>query len=344
MERTKRIDIINKFSPIIYFHKLENYFPVSSEFLLKNSIIYDNITDEIILESPTNLDIYEMCFNKKTKNKEIKEKKGINLKISEYIFTGENPISNVPIYAFYKEKGEYIYISYTALFAYNGDYKILKVFDVGAHETDLEHLTVELKKSDLSLNRVMFSSHTTKNGVWVDANNVEMEKGKIVAYSALHGHGFYKAEGLAFRLYGLANDHLQKGLRWEPKTFEIFEKTDPEFDSDTMSWIYFCGEFGETESLYKKNWFGKNHEEILENKYLSYPYIFNQNNEKIINVLYILGLIVLIDYAFKVTYTFFDTFNINSTLKYFLQILFLLILYFAFVITLKMIIKRFDID
>ena len=339
----ERIDIINKFSPIIYFHRMENYYPVSSEFLLQNSIIIDNLTDEIIIESPTNLDIYDICIRKK------ENKAGITLKISEYILNGENPISQVPIYAFYKEFGEFIYISYSALFAYNGDYKILNTFDVGSHDGDLEHLTVEIKKSDLKLNRVMFSSHTTKNGVWVEANKIQMEKdskgkNKIVAYSALNGHGFYKSEGLAFRLYGFANDHLEKGLRWEPKALQIYEKTNPNFDAKTMSWIYFCGKIGEITPLSEKNWFGSKRMEILDNKDLSYPRLYNKNNKKIINILYILILIILIDYVFKVTYRFFYSFDINPILRYILKITFLMTLYLVFIILLKEIIKRFDIN
>jgi hypothetical protein len=78
----------------------------------------------------------------------------------------------------------------------------------------------------------------------VNKENIELEKGKIVAYSALSGHGLYHKEGVAFRLGGLANDHLDKGTRWEPKVLQFFQPSEKGFDPKTMGWTSLWGRIG----------------------------------------------------------------------------------------------------
>jgi hypothetical protein len=233
--------LANKWSPIIYLHSDEKYFPCSANWLLQNSVLIDFNTVPFSAVSPvTNADMYNIA---KKYNFERRVDGDIILSFDNEIYGGESPLKNVPCYSLIRKQNDKTYINYIFLFPYNGEYSILGLTNAGYHPADIEHITVELDSSD-NLSRVFYSAHGVKDGRWVKAGDLEMENGKIVAYMALHGHGLYPSEGTVFRIYGLANDYLDKGSKWEPKANLIFQKTDPNFDINTMGWTAFYGRLG----------------------------------------------------------------------------------------------------
>ena len=175
-----KLDLLKKFSPVIYFHSDEKYFPVNIDFLLKNSTL-KNFSDNTTITSPSQLDLYTLA--EKNNFKPMSDG-NIVLSINPLIKYGQNPISDVPIYAIHRTKNDKIYLTYILLLAHNGPYNILNVTEVGSHPGDLEHITVELDK-DEKLSRVFYSAHGETDGRIVNAKDVPMENGKIVAFTIL---------------------------------------------------------------------------------------------------------------------------------------------------------------
>jgi hypothetical protein len=255
--------LIKKYNPIIYFHPEEKYFPCSIDWLLKNSTLVDfNTIPETKIKSPTNRDMYET--SKKYNFKSFTNGDQI-LSFGNELYNGEIPVRDVPCYVLIKKRPatDRIYIMYIYLYPYNGEYDILGIERAGSHPADLEHITVELNGKG-ELLRVMYSAHGSKDGRWVTAKEVPMEGDRIVAYVAVNGHGLYPKEGTAFRLFGVANDVMESGKKWDPQTKRIYLHTEPEFNIDTMGWTMFNGRLGGSmkrgdtsgiSNLLDKNWY-----------------------------------------------------------------------------------------
>ena len=240
-QATLDAQLIAQYTPVFYLHSKEKYWPISANFMLQNSIMKDFNTKEQIA-SPTNRDLYD-----KMKKYDFQSKLDgdLVLYMPPYMFRGQTDLSNIPVYAFLRRQDGKTYIHYIAIFAYNGEYEIADFGTAGAHPGDLEQLMVELNDKN-ELVRVFYGSHGLLDGRWVAAKDVERTTSgnKIVAYVALNGHGLYPHEGVAFRLYGIANDHLDKGFLWEPKAVQIFTRDNPSFDIDTMGWTVWNGRLG----------------------------------------------------------------------------------------------------
>jgi len=275
--------LIKKYSPVLYFHSNEKYFPCSIDWLLQYSTLVDFNTKTRI-SKPTQKDLYDI--SKKYDFKRVGEGEVI-LSFNEDVFRGQQPLTDVPCYVITREQNNNIYITYIFLYPFNGSYEIAGLVGVGHHPGDIEHLTVECNKEDGKIKRVFFGAHGSKDGRWVSSNDVEYENGHIVAYVAYSGHGMYNKSGQSFRFGGFANDHLEKSLRWEPKTSIIYNKDDPKFDPNTMGWVAFNFRIGggsdkmNTDGIMglpDKPWFvyGDN----IDESYYSPPKVIN---EKLIN-------------------------------------------------------------
>ena len=231
--------LVAKFTPIIYMHPEEKYYPVDINWLLKSSTL-KNFNDNTTIKSPTQRDLYNIA---QKYNFQARKDGDVVLSFDPLSYRGQSPVSDVPIYALVREKNDKIYITYIILFAYNGTYNIAGLAEVGEHPGDMEHITVEASK-DGTLLRAFFSAHGVKDGRWVKAEEIEKENGKIVGYNAVNGHGLYPYEGTAFRFGGAANDILIKGEKWEPVSSIIYPKEDPRFNIDTMGWSVYNSRFG----------------------------------------------------------------------------------------------------
>jgi len=275
--------LIEQYAPIVYFHKDEKYLPLDINIILQNSTLKDFTTNQIIT-SPSNRELYD--FAKSHDFKPIGNG-NVVLSIDDSLYNHSYPLQDQPIYAVVREKDEKTYITYIILFPYNGDYTILRHGKAGSHPGDLEHYTVELDK-DKNLTRVHFSAHGYQDGRWVSKDQVQFEHGRIVVFSALNGHGLYHKDGMAFRIGGLANDYLERGPRWNPKVNEIFARTNPNFNIDTMGWTVYNGRIGgsldkpNTEGIMgieDKNWYGPDgsmFDELDESFYKPPPIISNK--------------------------------------------------------------------
>ena len=280
-------ELINKFSPIVYIHSNERYFPASIDWLLNYSTLVDfNKKTKIV--KPTQRDLYESA---KSYNFARVADGDVVLSFPPETFKGQQPLSDVPCYALYKEMNDKIYITYIFIFPFNGNYEIAGLVGLGSHPGDMEHMTVECSKSGV-IERIFYAAHGYKDGRWVPAQDVEFENGHPVCFMAVSGHGLYPKAGQAFRFGGFANDYMDRGFRWAPKVDLLLDKDDPNFNIDKMGWSVFNGRFGgdadkpNTEgitSLPDKPWYSAV-DNVNEENYKP-PKIIDEKYTKKINIL-----------------------------------------------------------
>ncbi|PSC76524.1 2-Cys peroxiredoxin chloroplastic [Micractinium conductrix] len=137
-------------------------------------------------------------------------------------------LDSVPVYANPKlivapDGGvEALEVTYITIYAYNGEYKVGGLSflpGTGAHDGDIEHLTVRLHPRTGDLIGVWFNAHRPRDGCWVPAREVRRDarSGRIAAYVALHGHGTYPCPGRVHRHFFLGNDLCcEAGPAWHP--------------------------------------------------------------------------------------------------------------------------------
>jgi hypothetical protein len=112
----------------------------------------------------------------------------------------------------------------------------------GAHEFDLEHITLELNENK-QLERIHFAAHTSAEGTWIPANHkdIQYEGTHPVIYAAQNGHGSYPRAGTHVRIYGFANDITCKDKKWIPQLVLLYPQEDPRANPKTMGWAYHSG-------------------------------------------------------------------------------------------------------
>lgn len=227
-------NIINKYRPILYLHSEEKYYPCNIEKYLENcALFYKN--------NPV-LNIGEV--NEKTlvrntlKNgKPVENVKYWNLRTK---FKNKNPnfeINNIPIYA----KGKIIIennipfyeITYIFFYAYNGPYRIFNLkFD--NHFADFEHITTRVN-TDGELNSIYYARHGYYWGEWKNAPEIERtEDGRPIIYVAKSSHANYPKPGTYFRIFFLANDKTNKGIKWDPN--EVIDITEHSYSKYRGRW------------------------------------------------------------------------------------------------------------
>ena len=139
-------------------------------------------------------------------------------------------LSDVPVYACAKavvsgsslDQLEALEITYITLFAYNGPYTVIPRFvTAGAHDGDIEHVTVRVDPRTGELIAVWYNAHRSRDGEWVPHTRVPKERapgGRIISYVALHGHGHYPRTGTVLRHFFLGNDKCSAdGTVWRPR-------------------------------------------------------------------------------------------------------------------------------
>lgn len=292
--------LINKWSPIVYLHPEEKYFPCSIDWLNANSVLVDHNTQPPTIINPTtNTSLYNISAKY---NFERRVGGDIIQAFTSELYPGQIPINQVPIYALVRTKNDKLYITYVFVYAKNGEYSILGLSNAGQHPADIEHITVELNSDGSKLLRVLYSAHAPKDARWVNSDKVPIENGKIVVYSAVNGHGLYPEQGTVFRLFGLTNDYTEKGIKWEPKPVLIFLKDSPYFNVETMGWTAYNSrlggstEKGDTSGITgfaDKAWI-KNLDE-LDEKFYDPPKIFST---KLSNILILIKDLVVFTIAY----------------------------------------------
>lgn len=264
-------ELLKLFTPVVYLHSKESYFPSSVDYVLSKSQLKEISQDgstKTIKESPTQ----SYLFNDYCKDMHSTFEKNRYIDIPKNIIYGQkDKLNEVPIYGYVDVKnsknGE-LHLVYVMFYPYNGEFKILGLEDKGTHFGDIEHITIVLKQNNnenaaktvYKVDKLFFGAHGDLDGRWTPAEFVEWEdKYTPVIYSAYHSHATYPHKGSYFRIYGLANDNTDKGVKWTPKLEKIVTLDHPQFNPATMGWVYFCGLWGEdgVNSLAHKTYFNK---------------------------------------------------------------------------------------
>ena len=146
-------------------------------------------------------------------------------------------IDDIPVYAHVKgildeggESFEALEITYITLFAHNGPYTVCPfILDVGAHDGDIEHITVRVDPTGSKLMGIWYNAHRNHDGSWVSGSEVETTReGRVLSFVAKHGHGHYARDSVFFRHFFLGNDVTKREIRWSPKNVVML----PTFDVD----------------------------------------------------------------------------------------------------------------
>ena len=267
--------LIQKYNPVLWIHPTEEYYPMSIESYMNQSLLYCNnqlIKDRYHLHNTTlkyGLDCYFEPVSK--------------LRYGNHNKTELN--KNVPVYAYYKVFEYFIDIRYIYFYGYNGPYPLLDVshwfkYKYGEHYSDFEHITMRFVKNKigkLDLSKIYYGAHTTVEGVWKEPDQIEWIKNSPVSYIALHGHGNYPHSGIYPRIFGLGTDYCQQGFLWKPENI-IYINT------KNRSWYNYIGRFSkenEYSTLWEKTWGEKKPEtNISTNPFSRFFYLYFDNYPK----------------------------------------------------------------
>ena len=108
--------LINRFTPAVWIHPDEKYFPCSIDWLLSHSKLID-FNEKSVIAPVSQIDLYNTAkkygFGRQADG-------DVVLSFSDDMYVGETPVSSVPCYALVRETDTHIYITYIFLFAYNG--------------------------------------------------------------------------------------------------------------------------------------------------------------------------------------------------------------------------------
>lgn len=233
--------LLEKYSPVFYLHSQEKYFPSSIDFVINQSTLVENG-----VPTQTNLTkrkLYEISATKYKGNYGLNYKT-LHVDFPNSLWPGQKDLS-APVYGNVREFHDTIELYYILYFPYNGPRKILGLQDAGAHNSDIEHVTIELNKSTMEPVRMYFGAHTSTDGKWIPWSEVQKVRNTHpLVLLALDGHGAYPKSGYARRIFGLANDEVDYGTKWEPRVIQVFRKDEANFDPDRDGWVYFAGRWG----------------------------------------------------------------------------------------------------
>ena len=256
-------ELINRYSPIVYFHKDETFFPSTIEYFLENSDLWEGqlwinrtIDGKRLKQNPTSKYLYEYSQTK-FPNQTCVNNLFIVPRSKSCFYGQKSQLDQVPIYSFIKEKQDRYIIYYIFFYPFNEGKHVLYLQQIGDHEADLEHITVEVDKKSGNMLRVFYGSHCPEDGTWVSSKDVPIQNNKIVVYVAKGSHGLYPTPGYVHRFYGFANDLTSEDIGWTPKVQRIHLETDPQFNPNVDGWIYFKGRWGWDGicSIIDKGWF-----------------------------------------------------------------------------------------
>jgi hypothetical protein len=243
--------LIHRFSPALWLHPDEPYYPSSVESYIRHSQLWCNHTlqTDFLELNHDNLHNHSRHFGSKN----------CVLQPQPTVRSGVAPaqLHNAPVYAYYKQFDEFVEIRYIYFYGYNGAYNLLhfmSYIDVnyGAHYADFEHITLRFARNShngkIRLTKLYFGAHTTVEGVWKKPHEVEWHGTKPVAYVAFGGHGNYPHVGVYLRVFGFGNDYCQRGQLWTPRVIIL--------NGLNVTWTTYRGRFAnrgdEIATLYSK--------------------------------------------------------------------------------------------
>ncbi|PWA35215.1 hypothetical protein CTI12_AA598700 [Artemisia annua] len=194
--------LIQTYSPRIYFHPNEKYFPSSVNWFFENgALLYEKGKETApspiqpdgsnLPQGGSNDDSYWLDLPPDNSAKDM-IKKGNLEEASAYFHIKPMfgaTVTDIAVWVFYPFNGPA-----------RAKVGIINVSlgKIGEHVGDWEHLTLRISNYDGKLKSVYFSEHS--GGQFINSSDIEFENGnKPVAYASLHGHAFYPKPGLVLQ-------------------------------------------------------------------------------------------------------------------------------------------------
>ncbi|CAO2832989.1 unnamed protein product [Amaranthus hypochondriacus] len=204
--------LINTYSPKIYNHPKENFFPSSVEWFFKNGALLYKKGDESnpIQIEPSGANLPQGG----TSDGEYWIDLPTNKNEKERVKKGD--IGSACAYYHVKPMlgGTYTDLAIWVFYPFNGPssakvgFVTIPLGEIGEHVADWEHVTLRISNFNGMLRKVYFSQHA--EGEWVYPPDLEFYDGnKFNGYASLHGHACYRSVGEVLQgsnYIGIRND------------------------------------------------------------------------------------------------------------------------------------------
>ncbi|GAA0169374.1 hypothetical protein LIER_40745 [Lithospermum erythrorhizon] len=242
--------LMNEYSPLIYFHPDEDYFPSSTTWFFQNgALLYTkgqesnpvpiDFTGSNLPQGGSNDGLYWLDLPVDNAAKD-RVKRG-----------------NLPDACAYLHVKPMLGVTFTDVavwifYPFNGPAKAkvgfinINLGKIGEHVGDWEHVTLRISNFTGELKSVYFSQHS--KGIWIDAAEIEYypNTNRPIVYSSLHGHAAYPKPGVNLQgngSIGIRNDAAKGKVFWDTGvnysiiSAEYLESVEP-------PWLNYAREWG----------------------------------------------------------------------------------------------------
>jgi len=270
-------ELLKKFSPFVYLHPDEEYFPCSVDWYCQRvkltdgqgKTLRDPVGKSADLYSPSQVKSYHLVIN------------------NEATRTGLPPQGDsvvAPVYGAVRDRGTSVLdVMYWFFYAFNGNIADLvkiraglataaaggallgwipgalpaaaaaaaalvyfsKIDGSSMHEGDWEHVTVRVAKDTYQMLDVYFAQHSDGQLLAQPADSSQQGYALLpgttrpIVYSARSSHASYSKAGETVRLAGLANDYTGEGKTWDTSRWMVDISKLP-----AGSWLDYPGRWG----------------------------------------------------------------------------------------------------
>ncbi|XP_017224140.1 hypothetical protein At1g04090 isoform X3 [Daucus carota subsp. sativus] len=204
--------LFKAYSPVVYFHPKEEYFPSSVSWFFQNGgLLYTKGQESKPVEiEPTGSNLPQNGSDDGAYWLDLPTDKTASEKVKK------GDLADAGVYLHVKPAlgGTFTDIAVWIFYPFNGaarakiEFVTVSLGRIGEHVGDWEHVTLRISNFDGELKSVYFSQHN--KGSWVSVSNLEFEKdNKPVVYASLHGHAAYPQAGLVVQgtaSIGIRND------------------------------------------------------------------------------------------------------------------------------------------
>jgi len=226
------------FRPIVHFHPKETIWPCSFDDYMDNCFLRNRVTGEV-LERKVNSAVLKQ-YNRDPLDRQV-------CLDCDPSFWTQRPkdLNQVPIYCRVDSSDSiYHWLQYWMIYPYNGALSIgcftrpdccpsnKAIAKAGAHQADVEHLSMYVEKSTNRIAKVYLSAHGDADGQWFNEQELLLQNGgrTLNVYSAYQSHAVYDHPGCIPRVFGCANDFTSdEGVAWESEQVILLERDWPEW-------------------------------------------------------------------------------------------------------------------
>ncbi|KAI3498454.1 hypothetical protein L1887_34229 [Cichorium endivia] len=194
--------LIQAYSPIIYFHPDEKYFPSTVNWYFQNgALLYQKgLESNPIPVKPDGSNLPQDGSDDGSYWLDLP----IDDSAKEKVKKGDLDSANAYFHLKPMFGATFTDIAIWIFYPFNGparaklEFVTISLGKIGQHVGDWEHMTLRVSNFDGSLKYVYFSEHS--GGTLLDASQIELgDENKPVAYASLNGHAFYSKPGLVLQ-------------------------------------------------------------------------------------------------------------------------------------------------